>query len=85
MSRKEKLINRLLIKPKDFSYSELTRVLNYPGYTELKQGKTSGSRRAFYNENSKHVIRLYKPHPKEILKFYQIDVLIEELNKEGLI
>jgi len=85
MSRKEKLINRLLSKPKDFSYSELRSLLNYFSYTELKQGKTSGSWRAFYSENSKHVIRLHKPHPKEILKLYQIDMLIEELKKEGLL
>jgi hypothetical protein len=85
MSRKEKLIKKLLKKPKDYSYQELTCLLNYFGYTELKHGKTSGSRRAFYNVSSKHVIRLHKPHPKEILKLYQIDMLIEELKKEGLL
>ena len=39
MSRKEKLINRLLKKPKDFTFGEMESLLSYFGY-ELKQGGT---------------------------------------------
>jgi len=85
MGRKEKLVQKLLNRPKDFTYSELRSLLNYFGYLELRTGKTSGSRRAFYNTSSKHIIRLHKPHPKEILKSYQIDLMIDELKKEKLI
>ncbi len=85
MSKKEKLIKRLLLRPNDFNYSELQNLLNYLGYIEIRKRKTSGSRRAFINKNTKHIIRLHKPHPREILKMYQVDYIIEELRKEGLI
>lgn len=85
MTKLDKLIKRLLSRPKDFKYSELTSLLIQFGYQELKTRKTSGSRRAFMNEKSKHIIRLHKPHPKDILKMYQIDYLIQELKKKELI
>ncbi|MEP1095405.1 MAG: type II toxin-antitoxin system HicA family toxin [Cyclobacteriaceae bacterium] len=85
MSKKEKLLVRLLSKPKDFTYSELVSLLNYYGYSEFTKGKTAGSRRAFVNEETKHVIRLHKPHPRNILKEYQIKDVIEELKQRELI
>lgn len=85
MSGKEKLLTRLLQRPKDFSYSELKTLLIGLGYEELNKGKTSGSRVAFTNQITNHIIRLHKPHPKNILKSYQIDLIIEELKKEKLI
>jgi len=83
MSRKEKLIKRLLGKPKDFSYDELRTLLKLFGYEELKKGKTSGSRVAFVNEKSMHIIRLHKPHPRKTLKRYQIEYVIEILKEKG--
>jgi len=68
MSKKEKLLVRLLQRPKDFSYSELKSLLNGMNYEEFNKGKTSGSRVAFVNEKTNHIIRLHKPHPKNILK-----------------
>ncbi|MBA2561351.1 MAG: type II toxin-antitoxin system HicA family toxin [Chitinophagaceae bacterium] len=85
MSKKEKLISRLLQRPKDFSYSELKSLLTSFEYQEFNKGKTSGSRVAFINENTNHIIRLHKPHPKNILKAYQVDLVIEELKKENLL
>lgn len=85
MGQKEKLLIRLQNRPKDFTYRELSSLLNYLGYTELKTGKTSGSRRAFYNEKAKHLIRLHKPHSKEILRSYQIDLIIDEFIKQKLL
>lgn len=81
MSKHEKLLKRLLSKPNDFKYSELSTLLTHLGYHEIKKGKSSGSRVAFINENNKHMIRLHKPHPKNILKMYQIDLIIQELEK----
>ena len=83
MSNKEKLQARLLKRPKDFTYQELESLLKSLGYIEVKKGKTSGSRRAFINETSKHIIRLHKPHPGNEIKLYLVDYLIEELKKEG--
>ncbi len=83
MSKFGKLLQRLQKKPKDFSYEELVKLLGGFGYSELKIGKTSGSRVAFMNENTRHIIRLHKPHPLKILKAYQIDLILEELKSKG--
>jgi predicted RNA binding protein YcfA (HicA-like mRNA interferase family) len=80
MSKTEKLMARLLSNPKDFTYSELKRVLSVWGYEEL-QG--TGSRVCFQSKT--HKIKLHKPHPGNILKQYQIELIIEEIKKEGLI
>ena len=79
MSKREKLKQKFLAKSKDFTYDELKTFLNGFGYRELKTGKTSGSRVAFINDTTQHVIRLHKPHPKNILKRYQLDFVEEEL------
>jgi hypothetical protein len=85
MSKEEKLVKRFLERPKDFTYDELRRLLRGFGYEEISLGKTSGSRVAFYNENAKHIIRLHKPHPGNVLKMYQVDQLIDDLEGRGLI
>ncbi len=85
MSKEEKLIKRLLSKPKDFTYNELRKLLINLGYEESQSGKTSGSRVAFINKNANHIIRLHKPHPNNELKQYQIEQVIEELQSRRLI
>ena len=47
MTKKEKLIQRLKSKPKDFSWNETASLLTGLGFTEVKKGKTGGSRRRF--------------------------------------
>jgi len=79
MSKDEKLLSRLLSKPRDFTYDELRKVLRHLGYEENQSGKTSGSRVAFINKDSTHIIRLHKPHPNNELKQYQLEQVIEEL------
>lgn len=76
MGKQEKLVQRLLSKPNDFKYSELTSLLNKFGYTEIKTGRTSGSRVAFFNAELQHILRLHRPHPANILKMYQIEMII---------
>jgi hypothetical protein len=85
MSKEEKLLKRFLAKPKDFSYDELTRLLKGFGYSEIALGKTSGSRIAFFNDETKHIIRLHRPHPGNELKRYQLDQVIDELEERGII
>ncbi len=85
MSKIDKLIQRLKSNPKDFSYDELKKLLLHFGYEEVKSGKTSGSRVAFYKADTQHIIRLHKPHPKPVLKSYQIQMLIKELTEQNLI
>ncbi len=76
MGTKEKLIARFLSKPKDFTYSELKRLLSFYSYTEEQ---ASGSRVVFVNKESGHKIKLHKPHPGNVLKRYQIELIENEL------
>lgn len=67
MSKIEKLLARLAEKPKDFTWQEAIKILNYYGFEEIKKGKTGGSRRKFANKQ-KDVISIHEPHPRSILK-----------------
>lgn len=84
MSRKEKLLQRLKSRPKDFSWDELQRVLEGLGYELVKQGKTGGSRRRFIHDTAPP-ITLHKPHPGNIVKLYAIDDVLNLLKQENLI
>lgn len=84
MTKREKLIERFLSKPKDFNWNELVNILNNFGYEQSGVGKTGGSRARFIRANSPP-ITLHKPHPKPILKKYQIDAIIDTLKEEKLL
>ena len=84
MSKKEKLVKRLQSNPKDFTFDELVVLLNYLGYESVKAGKTSGSRVTFMDKEG-YVIRLHKPHPRNVLKSYQVSSVIEALRERGVI
>ena len=83
MSKKEKLIARLKSKPKDFTFNEAKTLLSLCGYSLSNAGKTSGSGENFIK--GKNSVRLHKPHPKNELKGYQIQTIIDELNREELL
>lgn len=83
MSKKDKIIARLLSKPKDFTFDEMVTLLSKLGY-ELKQGGT-GSGVKFIKQSSNEVINFHKPHPNGILKRYILEQVIEKLRKDGLI
>lgn len=83
MSRKNKLTDRLLKKPKDFTFDEMEALLSYFGY-ELKQGGT-GSGVKFIKAGSSEVINFHKPYPNGVLKRYILDQVIEKLRKDGLL
>jgi hypothetical protein len=85
MSKTEKLLQRFLSKPKDFTFEELRKFLKSLGYEEAKTGKTSGSRVAFINHQTKNIIRLHRPHPNPELKRYQLDDAEEALRKAEVI
>lgn len=85
MSKRDKLMERLLERPSDFTYAEARTLLGRFGYREDTRGRTSGSRVAFVHMQTKHIIRLHKPHPGNILKMYQLDELTEALKSQGVI
>lgn len=82
MSKKDKLVKRLLGKPKDFAFDEMVSLLSYYGY-KLKQG--TGSSLKFIKEGSNEVINFHKPHHSGILKSYVLDQVINKLKKDGLL
>lgn len=83
MGKKDKLIEKLLKMPKDFTFNEMVSLLSYFGY-ELKQGG-SGSGVKFIKEGSNEVINFHKPHPNGVLKRYVLQQVIEKLKKEDLL
>jgi hypothetical protein len=84
MGKIEKLIERLLSHPKDFTWDELIKVLAHYGYEEQKKGKTGGSRRKFIDDDQ-NIISLHKPHPRNIVKSYALHDIIEHLKAKGKI
>ncbi|MBK8505965.1 MAG: type II toxin-antitoxin system HicA family toxin [Saprospiraceae bacterium] len=85
MSKLAKILERLLDPRTTLTFQELEYLLTKLGYMEKRTGKTSGSRRAYIDPKSKHIIRLHKPHPGNEIKKYIKNYIIEELKKEKLI
>jgi predicted RNA binding protein YcfA (HicA-like mRNA interferase family) len=84
MSQIDKLVQKLLSVPKDFTFQEMVILLNKFGYSQVKGGKTGGSRVTFSNKDN-DCIRVHKPHPRNILKEYQVKKLIKDLRNRGLL
>jgi len=78
VNKKEKLIQKLKVQSKSFSYEDAKVLL------ESNKGKTSGSRVVFTNELHGNIM-LHKPHSQKELKKYQIKQLKEFLEQEDLI
>ena len=85
MSKKDKLLAKLLSKPKDFTFNELETLLEYLVFYLDNVGKTSGSRVRFVNDELRIVIKLHKPHHQKVLLPYQIREVISKLEKGGII
>ena len=85
MARAQKLLKRFLSKPRDFSFDELEKLLAGFGYEQISSGKTSGSRVTFVNPETKHIIKLHRPHPRPELKQYQLNEIEEHLRSRGVI
>lgn len=84
MGQKEKLLRKLLTKPKDFTFSEAETLLGYFDYRRSDKGRTSGSRVIFVSEAHAPIL-LHKPHPRKELLQYQIKELLAVLKQEGLV
>jgi hypothetical protein len=84
MTQREKLVDRFLKKPRDFSWDELLKVLTVYGYKQVSVGKTGGSRARFIHPHSPPIM-LHKPHPRPILKRYQLENIIDLLRQEKLL
>lgn len=67
MGTKEKLRERFMKMPSDFTFDEMQQLLAGYGYILGNKGHTSGSRIIFKNGN-KRSIMLHKPHLGNIVK-----------------
>ncbi|MGW8114055.1 type II toxin-antitoxin system HicA family toxin [Caproicibacterium sp. NSD3] len=83
MSKKEKLIKRILTFPTDFTYDELRALLISLEFEEDTKGKTSGSAVSFKHKSSGVMIYIHKPHPTSILKLYQVKAVVNKLKENG--
>mgnify|MGYP002795263147 CR=1 FL=1 len=84
MIKQEKLRKKFKSKPSDFTWSELKSMLSGMGYELLVCGKTGGSLVKFLHPGRPPII-LHKPHPTPVLKRYQVEQLLDFLEKEGVI
>lgn len=84
MSTKDKLIERFLQQPKDFTWNELSRLLVALGYKPDPKGKTSGSRVIFKGDGIKPIM-LHKPHPGNIIKEYVMKEVLNFLKQEKML
>lgn len=85
MSKLQKILDRIINNSGRVTSTELSYVLSRFGYLEVKTGKSSGSRVAFYNKSKKVLIRLHKPHPGNELKDYQIKLIKAHFEQNNLI
>ena len=83
MAKPEKLLQRLLGNPRDFTFKELETLLKGFGFQLFNAGSTSGSAVRFINRQTGHIIRLHKPHPAPVLKQYLVKFIINELKQGG--
>lgn len=83
MSNIEKLINRFIGIPNDFTFEELVRLLNYFGYKLDNKGKSSGSRVVFIRGKDK--IIMHKPHPEKVVKKAVIKAIYNSLSMNKLL
>lgn len=80
MSKKNKLIERLQSRPKDFTWDEAQKVMKLHGFQLLS---ASGSRRKFIHKKTRTKVILHEPHPQNILLPYVVDALLEGLRAAG--
>ena len=79
MSKKEKLLEKLLSRPPNFTWDEAVRLMKQYNF-EL--AKNSGSRRVFKHTSGLKIF-LHEPHPQNTLLDYAMEKLIEGLKSSG--
>lgn len=69
MSKLDKAKERILSKPKDYTYTEARYLLSKLGFKEFNKGKTSGS--------------IHKPHPEDEMDAGAVKDLVGFLKELG--
>ncbi|MEQ1600216.1 MAG: type II toxin-antitoxin system HicA family toxin [Methylophilaceae bacterium] len=87
MSKKDKLLNRFLIRPpvKDFTWDDFVTLMKQFDF-KLNEKSGGGSHKYFVlNNDESKVIDTCKPHPNGLLKAWQIKEVTEKLKEWQLI
>ena len=79
MSKNDKLLQKLLSRPKTFHWADLCQVMESLGFEILKG---SGSRRKFINKTTKQFASWHEPHPGNEVKQYVIKEAIELIRQQ---
>ena len=76
MGTKEKLIERFLSLPSDFTYNEVIRLFSIFNYYERQKGAPSGSRVESVSKDGNRSFIMHKPHPSNIMKKYAMKQIL---------
>lgn len=79
MSKKQKLLDKLLSKPANFTWDEAVTLMRQHNFKMLKN---DGSRRVFRHENGTKAA-IHEPHPQNTLLKYAMEDLITALKASG--
>lgn len=79
MSKKDKLIARLLGFPSDFTWEEAVRLLKQCNFSQLNN---DGSRRKFRHTSGAKIL-IHEPHPGNIIKRYALEHIVDALRNTG--
>ena len=82
MSQKEKLLERLKRKPKDFTVYELEQLMKGCGCEKYEGGRGSGIH--YIHLETKRILSFDLPHPGKELKNYHIRAVLEFLKEIGI-
>ena len=82
MSKKEKMVKRILSKPKDYTINELDSLMHLCNCLKNNRGGSSGSAIKYIGKG-KHELRIHRPHPSNIVPRYVIEAAISFLQEEG--
>ncbi len=82
MSRREKLLQRLLSQSVDFTWDEAVTLMKQHGF-QLMKG--SGSTRRFVHKTTGVKVMIHEPHPENIVKAYAQEDLLQGLRNAGAI
>jgi predicted RNA binding protein YcfA (HicA-like mRNA interferase family) len=80
VSRKQKLLARLLQRSADLTWDEAVTIMTSHGFKLLK---SSGSARRFVHTKSRTKVFIHEPHPEKVVKVYAQDALIDGLRNAG--
>ena len=84
MNKNDKIVERFMTLPKEFTFDEMEKLLTYFGYEKSNKGKTLGSRVIFKKDGSAPIL-LHKPHPSNIMKEYALKQVYNVLRNNELI